>query len=111
MALGEIGNGWRFLFGVCGWWSSWGLAFTMKVGSEGYILELIGQSLILLMMDYRMSGTLKCCATTFSLDFLYESCGMYILKILEPILQLMERTFNAMQITFNSFWLKSNLLG
>ncbi|KAK7836931.1 hypothetical protein CFP56_021882 [Quercus suber] len=61
MALGEIGSGWRFLFGVCGWWSSWGLAFTMKgnkwdigkdqvsgtktvtlergYGSERYILE------------------------------------------------------------------------
>ena len=35
MALGEIGSGWRFLFGVCGWWSSWGLAFTMKVGMVG----------------------------------------------------------------------------
>ena len=35
MALGEIGSDWRFLFGVYGWWFSWGLAFTMKVGMEG----------------------------------------------------------------------------
>ena len=35
MALGEISSGWRFLFGVGGWWSSWGLAFTMKVGMVG----------------------------------------------------------------------------
>ena len=39
MALDEIGSGWRFLFGVCGWWSSWGLAFTMKVGMLGFDFE------------------------------------------------------------------------
>ncbi|XP_030929466.1 uncharacterized protein LOC115955481 [Quercus lobata] len=41
---------------------------------------------------------------------MYENCGMYIMKIMEPILQLMEQTFNAVQITFNSLWLKSILL-
>nr|POE92988.1 hypothetical protein CFP56_48133 [Quercus suber] len=40
----------------------------------------------------------------------YENCGMYIMKIMEPILQLMEQTFNAVQITFNSLWLKSSLV-
>ena len=51
MALGEIGSGWRFLFGVCGWWSSWGLAFTMKVG---------------------MVGSLKCIDVTYS----HEACDL-----------------------------------
>nr|XP_023876954.1 uncharacterized protein LOC111989406 [Quercus suber] len=40
---------------------------------------------------------------------MYENCGMYIMKIMEPILQLMEQTFNAVLITFNSLWLKSSL--